>query len=238
MQIASRAEAQFPRDAEFPELRGRILVAGGNAVEGNAELAAALRLDPSRVTTLSLLAGSAASEGRWREAARYLGRIPEGRRNAEILRLAWQTAMKLEDYDLALALSHDLEKKETTDTRLLYSVRTLVAARESREAQDLASTDLKTVTAADVRASLYVLRALAARQTRGDAEAILEDLRTALRENPDDSEALVAIADALKDAHEYHKALTYLKRAQELSPDDASVRARISDMSRLAGSQD
>jgi len=238
MQIASRGEALFPDDPDFPELRGRILLARGNSVEGHAALAAALRLDPSRVTTLSLLAASAAGAGRWQEAAGYLERVPESRRNAGLLRLGWQIAMKLEDYDGALAMAHDIEKKETDDARLLPAVRTLVAERKSREAMDLASADLNAAKAADVRASLYALRAFAARQAGGYADDVLADLRTALRENPDDREALVGIADVLKDQREYRKALTYLKHAQELSPGDASVRARVSDMSRLAESQD
>ncbi len=238
MQLLSEAETRFPEDPAFPELHGRILLSRGNSAEGEEELAAALRLDPTRVSALSLLASSAAAGQRWQEAASYLERIPAGRRDAGLLTLGWQVAMKLADYDRALAIAHDLERSQTVDSRLLFSVRTLLAAGRLPETRDLATADLKTVQAPQVRASLYVLRALAARQGGGDAQAVLTDLRTAIRENPDDREALLAIADALGDAHEYRKALAYLKHAQDLAPDDPSLRARVSDMSRLAASED
>ncbi len=238
MQIASRGETEFPHDAAFPELRGRVFLSRGNVDEGEKELAAALLLDPERVSVLALLARSAAAGERWQEAAAYVERIPERRRNPDVLRLAWQIAMKLSDYDRAQTLAQELREKDSRDSRLVFSVRTLLAAGKPVEARDLATSDLRAVTAPDVRASLHVLRALAARQAGGDTDAELQDLRAALLENPDDREALLAVADALAAAGDYRKALAYLKHAQELSPDDASVRARVNDMSRRASSEE
>lgn len=234
MKILSEVEAKFPADPAFPELRGRILLARGNSTDGEAALQAALKLDPSRVSTLALLADVAARAGRWQEAAGYLQRIPDRQRSSGMFELGWQIAMKLADYEQALGYAQTLEKRGGGDDALLYRVRTLVAAARPQEAEEQATADLKVATTPAVRGSLYFLRAQAARQTGGDADAVMTDLRAALNQNPDDHDALLAIADALSGAHEYRKALAYLKHAQELSPDDADIRARVSDTARLA----
>ena len=237
MKMATEAQSKFPNDPAFPELRGRILLARGNSVEGDAALEQALTLDPMRVSTLSVLADSAARAERWQEAAGYLERIPDWQRSAEILQLGWQISIKLGDYDKALALAQANEKKAGGEPSLLLRVRTLVAAGRSTEAKDLAAADLRTATMPSVRASLYLLRALAEGQAGADEGTILADLRSALLENPDDPEALLAMADELSAVHEYHKALGYLKRAQELSPDDAAIRARVHDISERENAQ-
>ncbi len=234
MKILSDVEARFPNDPAFPELRGRILLARGNSTDGEAALQAALKMDPSRVSTLALLAGAAARAGRWQEADGYLGRIPDAERSPEMLEMGWQIAMQLADYERALGFAQALEKTAGADDALLFRVRTLVAARRLQEAQDQATADLKTAAKPAVRGSLYFLRAQAAQQSGGSEDAVMADLRAALRENPDDREALLAIADALSGAREYRKALAYLKHVQELSPDDADVRARVNDATRLA----
>ena len=233
MKILSEVEPKFPNDPAFPELRGRILLARGNSVEGEAALQAALRLDPTRASTLALLAGAAARAGRWQEADGYLQRVPERQRTPELLKVGWQISMQLADYDGALAYAGTLEKAGG-DESLLFRVRTLVAAGKAKDAQELATADLLTVKTPEVRGSLYFLRATAARQAGAGDDAVLADLRAALKENPDDGEALLAIADALSSGHEYRKALAYLKHAQELSPDDADIRARVSEAARLA----
>ncbi|MGO9413053.1 MAG: tetratricopeptide repeat protein [Spirochaetia bacterium] len=236
MKILSEAEPKFPEDAAFPELRGRILLSRGNSAEGEAALARALTLDPNRVSTLALLAGAAARAGRWQEAEGYLQRVPEQDRDVETLQVAWQIAMNLADYEQALTIAQTLEKRRGGDEALLYHVRTLLAANRSREAADLATSDLQNVKTPAVRASLFFLRAQASHQAGDAPEAGLADLRAALRENPDDLETLLAIADTLSGGGEYRKALAYLKHAQELSPEDADIRARVNNATRLAGS--
>jgi tetratricopeptide (TPR) repeat protein len=237
MKILSEVEEKFPDDPAFPELRGKILLARGNSTEGEAALAEALKLDPTRVSTLTLLAGAATRAGRWQEAAEYLQRIPERQRSAEQYELGWQIAMELADYEQALGFAQSLEKTPGGDDALLFRVRTLVAANRPQEAQQQATADLKAATTRAVRGSLYVLRAQASRQAGHNEAAILDDLRSALRENPDDRDALLAIADSLSSTHEYRKALAYLKHAEELSPGDADLRARVSEATRLAESE-
>jgi tetratricopeptide (TPR) repeat protein len=237
MRILSDSESKFPNDPAFPELRGRILLERGNAAEGEAALLLALKLDPNRISTLSLLAGAAARAGRWQEADEYLQRIPEQDRDVETLKLGWQIAIELADYQKAFSLAQTLEKRARGDEVLLYRVKTLIAAARPQEAADLVTTDLKSATNPSIRASLYVLRAHGLREAGGSQDAVLADLRAALWENPDDLRALLAIADALSSTGEYRKALAYLKHALKLSPEDADIRARVITTSRLVGAE-
>lgn len=234
MKILSDVEGKFPGDPSFPELRGRILISRGNAVEGEAALQDALRMDPNRVSTLELLAQVSAGAGRWQEADAYLQRIPPEKWTAETQETGWKVAVNLEDYDRALTLAQALEKSEPGDAALLYRVRTLVAASRTQDATDLATQDLKGAKDPAVRASLYFLRADAERRAGASQDMILQDLRAALRENPDDMESLLAIADALSAAGDNRRALGYLKHAQELAPEDADIRARVANAARLA----
>ena len=235
MRILSGAESKFPNDPSFPELRGRIMLARGNVVQGEAALERALTLDPNRVSTLALLAGTSAGAERWSEADGYLQRIPERDRTPDLLRLGWRIAMGLEDYDRALSFADSIEKAGSGDALLLFRVRTLVAARRTQDTKEQTTTDLKTATTPAVRATLYVLRSQAERQAGEDDSVVLADLRSAILENPDDRDALLAIADVLSKAREYRRALGYLKHALELAPEDADIKARISTTSRLAG---
>jgi tetratricopeptide (TPR) repeat protein len=237
MKLLSDVESKFPGDPAFPELRGRILISRGNSVEGEVALAEALKLDPNRVSTLALLADAATRAGRWQEADGYLQRIPEQDRDLETIQLSWQIAMKLADYERALAAAETLEKRESGDQALLYRIRTLVSANRDQDAADLVTSDLKNATTPAVRCTLYSLRAEATRLAGGSQDAELADLRSALHENPDDVEALLAIADALSRTGEYRKALSYLRHAQELSPEDADIKARVASAARLAGPQ-
>jgi len=235
MKVLSDAEGKFPGDPSFPELRGRIMLARGNIVGGEAALQDALKIDPRRVSTLALLARTSAGAGRWQQADGYLQRIPERDRNAELLQLGWRIAMGLEGYDRALSFADSLEKTGVGDSGLLFRVRTLVAARRTQDAKEQATSDLKNATTPAVRATLYVLRAQAERQAGDDETTTLADLRSALLENPDDRSALLAVADVLSSAREYRRALGYLKHALELAPEDADIKARISTAARLGG---
>lgn len=236
MQVVGDAEGRFPNDPAFPELRGRILLSRGNSALGDAALNRALRLDPLRGSTLALLADSSARSERWQEAAEYLSKIPSWLRTADDLRLGWQIAMSLGDYDQALSFARALGKKAGGDEPLLLSARAVLAAGKIPEALDLIAKDLPAVSTPASRSTLYTLRALAERQTGGN-DAALADLRLALRENPDDIEALVAITDILGDAGDYRRALNYLKHARELAPSDAALHARYDELARRAESE-
>lgn len=232
LQVLADAEQNFPTDASFPELRGRILLSDGRSDEGVAALTQALALSPGRVTVLSLLLQEAVKAQEWGDAASWLAQIPEQSRSPDDLRMGWRTGMGLGDYAQALAHASALEKKGGGPDAMALEARALVAAGDQARALSVVDAALPQAGEASLRSELYFIRSTAG------SEDPLRDLRSALRAGPDNLEALAAIADALAAQQEYRKAMEYARHAADLAPDNAQLVQKASDLEKLAASEE
>ncbi len=224
------AEKQFPTDASFPELRGRILLETARNDEGMAALNRALSIEPGRIPTLTLLLKQAVQTRNWTTASALLAQIPEQVRTPEHLRLGWQTASGMGDHALAVTYAQTLARVVPGAEPLILEARSMVAAGRGSEAMQVVTRAMTVADTHALRSALYVIRS-----TAGSADP-LRDLRAALMENPDSLDALLAISDLLARQQDYRKAMEYAKRAAGLSPDDPAIRLKAADLERLAAS--
>jgi len=224
------AEKQFPSDASFPELRGRILLETSRVDEGVAALTRALSIDPGRVSTLTLLLKQAVRAQSWTTASALLAQIPEQARTQEHLRLGWQTASRMGDQSLAITYAQALARVTPGAEPLILEAKSMVAAGRSAEATRVVTQAMAVADTPALRAELYVLQSAA-----GSSDP-LHDLRSALLEDPDNVDALLAISDLMAKQQDYRKAMEYAKRAAGLSPENPGIRQKAADLERLAAS--
>lgn len=224
------AEKRFPLDASFPELRGRILLETSRSDEGVAALTRALSLEPTRVSTLTLVLKQAVRSQSWNKAASWLAQIPEQVRTPEHLQLGWQVASNRGDHAQAAAYAQALERVVAGAVPLTLEARSLVAAGRASEAMTVVMRALPIADTPAIRGELYVIRSTAG------SEDPMHDLRSALLEDPNSVEALLAISDLLAKQQEYRKAMEYAKRAAELSPQNVGIGQKAADLEKLAAS--
>jgi tetratricopeptide (TPR) repeat protein len=227
--VLADAEARYPADASFPELRARILLDEGKTEEAVTALQHAHELAPANLGILSLLVSTSTRSQQWKEAASWLAQIPEPARTPEHLRLGWQISTGLGDNAQGLAFAARLFQKTKDGGALALEARSMLGAGRPADAMVVIDHVLLSMEPQPPLASeLHFLRSRA-----GSADPLL-DLRTALRENPDNGEALAAIAEVLAGQKDYRKAMEYAKRASALAPDNAALSQRAGELSRLA----
>jgi Tfp pilus assembly protein PilF len=225
-------ERAFPAEAGFAHLRGRILVSEGRTADGVAELRRALTIRPDRVETLSLLLRVSVEAADWPGARSWLARIPEARRSADDLRMAWRVAAAESAAEEALGYARALRARDGGAETLRMEAVSLLALGRKAEARAVLDEAITRPAEAAARGVLYFLRSTA------DSDDPLRDLRAALRENPDNREALLAIVDLLARGGESRKALEYARHAAALSPGDASLAALVKDLARRVAAGD
>ena len=222
------AEARFPADPSFPELRGQILLDMGSTTEGVDSLKRALADQPGRVSTLSALLKASAGAAEWNEAESWLEQIPDASRTTNDLLLGWRASEALGSHDQALVWARELGSKGAPVTAVGLEAQSLLAA--GRQADALAAVD-RGLTVADTpeeKSALLAIRALA-----GSADP-LSDLRQALMDNPDNQPALVEMADILAAQGEVRKAALYAHQASILDPRDAALAQKAADLEARA----
>lgn len=230
--VLADAEARYPADASFPELRARILLDEGRTGETVTALRHAHELAPENLGILSLLVSTSAYAGQWNEAASWLAQIPAPARTAEHLRLGWEISTGLGDHAQALASALLLFRMTRSVEALALEARSMLATGRPADALVVIDHGLLAMDPPPPLASeLHFLRSQA-----GSADPLL-DLRTALRENPDNAEALAAIADVLAGQKDYRKAMEYAKRASALAPDNAALARKARELSKLAAAE-
>ncbi len=230
LRVLSDAETRFPKEAEFPELRGRILLDMGKPGTAEEALKRALAIDSRRTTTLSLLLRGAAAVAHWQDAQSWLEQIPDAARSENDLRLGWLAAESLGSHETAIGYARALGARGASAPALELEARALIAAGRAADALAAADRGVAAADTSQARSTMYVIRAAA-----GSTDP-LTDLRFALRENPDNIEALAAIADALAAQGELRKASEYARRAAALDPGNASLAAKAADLAARAGS--
>jgi tetratricopeptide (TPR) repeat protein len=226
--ILVQAEGRFPSDPSFPELRGRILLETGRSEEGVAALARTLSLEPGRVTTLTLLLKQEVQARSWNKASALLAQIPAKSFTPEHLRLGWQVATSLGDYERAIAYAEALQRSSSDAAPLALLARSMVAAGRTAQAMEVITRALPAAGTPALRSELYVIRSTAG------SDDPLRDLRSALLEDPNNVEALIALSDILASQQEYRKAMDYAKHALLLSPGNAGLSQKVIDLERLA----
>jgi len=224
------AEARFPSDATFPELRGRVLLETSRSDEGVAALTRALTLEPARVSALTLMLKQAVRTRSWNQAASLLAQISEQGRTPEHLQLGWQVASNRGDHTQAVAYAQALQRVVAGAVPLTLEARSLVAAGRAPEAMTVLTRALPIADTPAIRGELYVIRSTAG------SEDPMHDLRSALLADPNGVEALLAISDLLAKQQEYRKAMEYAKRAAELSPQNPGITQKAADLEKLAAS--
>lgn len=220
------AAQRFPGNADVLELAGRALLSLGRQEEALATWREILEREPSRVSTLRLLALDAAARRQWSEARQLSERIPADAQTPDDLDLAWNVAWQLDDRSEALAIARELAARRPGSASGLALARSLAGAGQRAEALAEAERWLAQMaqspaeaadTASRVRSGLLSLRG--ALRAADDPQAALDDLRAALIADPDNLDALLMLADLLDRAGEPRKALGYLKHAAEISSD-------------------
>jgi tetratricopeptide (TPR) repeat protein len=219
------AEARFPRDPAFPELRGRILMSAGKPEEALSALTGALSLSPGSLSTLTLLVRLATNGQDWEKASSWLAQIPDASLTGELIVQGWEAATGLGDHTKAIAYAQTLERKTGGPAPLALEARSMVSAGQPEKARVVIDHALGAMEPEPaLRAELYAIRSTAA------SEDPQRDLRSALMEDADNVDALVGMSDHLGSQKEYRKALGYAKRAAELSPDNAAIAQRVADL--------
>ncbi len=227
--VLTDAEARFPAEAPFLELRARILFDQGSTIEAVAMLRRAHDLAPKSVSVLTLLASIAEQQQQWNEAADWLEQIPPASRTSEHLQLGWRIFTGLGDHAQAMSLASTLFEMTHDPKALALEARSMLAAERPADALIVIDHVLLAMNPSPAFASeLHFLRSRA-----GSADPLL-DLRSALREDPDNGEALSSIAEVLAGRKDYRKAMEYAKRASALAPEDAALAQRAAEMSKLA----
>jgi Tfp pilus assembly protein PilF len=222
------AEARFPADASFPELQGRILLETGRNDEGVSVLTAALSIEPGRISTLALLLRQAIQTQSWTMAAQFLVQMPDKTLTPDLLRLAWEVEMNLDDFPRAVAYAQALERADRGAKPLALEARALVAAGQLDKARDVVTRALSAADTAALRAELLYVRSTAG------SDDPMRDLRNALLVDPENLEALTAISDLFAQQKDYRKAALYARQASELSPQSASLAQKAADLQKQA----
>ena len=180
------------------------------------------------MVSLTLLLRQAVKEERWGDASMLFTRIPPAARTTDHLRLAWQAAMGLGDYEQAIALARQLESLQAGASSMALEARALVGAGRKADALPLVDKALAAADDPALRSELSTIRAAAG------SDDPLRDLRSALAANPDNVEALVAISDLFASEQDYRKAMEYAKRAAELSPGNELLAQKAANLQTRA----
>jgi tetratricopeptide (TPR) repeat protein len=232
IRVLSEAEERSPANADFPELRARILIEIGRPDEGVTILTQALSLAPGRISLLTSLLRQAVLGERWNQATAWLGEIPSRDWTPEHFVLGWKVATALGEHARAIQYAQTLELRAGGAGPLALQARSLVAIE--RPAQALLIVDhalLSMDPEPSVRSQLLVIRSTAG------SEDPVHDLRAALLEDPLNIAALAGLSDEMAKARDYRKALEYAKRASALSPGTTSLAQKVIDLGKLAESR-
>ena len=229
--VLSDAEARYPSESSFPELRARILLDEKRTQEAVTALRHAHELASENLGVLSLLVSTSAQARQWNEASSWLAMIPAPARTAENVRLAWRISTGLGDHAQAQATALQLFQMTKNPEALALEARSMLASGNPAAARLVVDHVLGAMAPPpQLSSELHFLR------SQAGSEDPLLDLRTALKENPDNPEALAAIADVLAGQKDYRKAMEYAKRASALDPDNAALAQKARDLARLAPS--
>jgi tetratricopeptide (TPR) repeat protein len=230
LRVLDDAEARFPNDPSFPELRGRILLATGQDEDAVTALKRSLSLDPARMGALSLLLEHAVGAVQWNDAEGWLARIPDASRSVAILRLGWQAEEGLGNHDQAITYARAIGTGGNPDEAQEREIRSLIAAGRAPDALAMADKGIAAASDPSVRSTFRALRAAA-----GSADP-LSDLRQALLDNPRNGEALSAIADLFAAQGDLRKAAEFARSAASLDPQNAALAAKAAGFASRADS--
>jgi tetratricopeptide (TPR) repeat protein len=226
--VLDDAEARFPAEAAFPELRGQILLDTGSATEGMSSLKRALADDPGRVSTLSALLRASVDTGAWNDAASWLQQIPDASRTADDLRRGWQASEGLGAHDQAITWARALGTRGAPVEALGLEARSLLAEGKAAEALAVVNQGMAAADTPELRSMLLAIRAVS-----GSADP-LSDLRQALLDNPENVSALAEMADLLAAQGDIRKAVEYAHGASVLDPHNAALARKAADLEARA----
>jgi tetratricopeptide (TPR) repeat protein len=225
LEVLREAGAQFPADAEIPELAGKMLLGEGRSDEGLAELRRALELEPGRLSTLRLVVGEAMRLQRWVQASRSLEEILEQEQSVEDLANAFTVARRLGDRPLALSYAETLYRLEPGDASRLRYAGALLGAGRREEARGLVDQALEPSAPPEVRSSMLYLQAALLEQT--DPEEALRTLQRALIADPDNDQAVRRLAELYLQRGELREARLFFRTAVQQNPGDAGLKLQL-----------
>jgi tetratricopeptide (TPR) repeat protein len=211
------------------------LLDAGRGNEGEIELLKALELAPGRMGTLELLLNNAMRSKRWLQANTYLTQILALSSAGQYISAGYAISWNLGDFTGAAGYARKLVQSGYGDSPDYLLARALHAQGNDVEAAVLAEKGIAGAKTPGAKSRFLFLRASIQRQSK--PEDAVKDLRTALLADGDNLDALLLLADLLAASKEYRGAVVYLKHAAELSPEEAGIKARISELEKLAETQ-
>lgn len=209
-----------PRDPQGFILRGRVLLAKGDAARAEADLTAALALAPAAVEALLLRAEVQAAQKRWDESERDLATVIEkavdAARAAEARRARARIRAAAGRFDDAAADLDALIAKDPNDRSLVLEKGSMLL--RAGRLDDAAATAEKAL-AGEARNARFLLLRAEVLAARGDAAGAVRDATAALASDAQLSEALVLRGELRLKGGEKAKAAADLKQAMQMRPD-------------------
>ncbi|GEM_PF-2696885 len=229
--ILTEAEKKYSDDADFPELRGRILMEESRDNEGLKALNRALEIEPNRISALRLLLENAVKMKRWIQGSIYLSRIlksSQGSLDEEDYLLAYEIYTNINDSDSALEYAEKLYKLGTRDIYSYYYARALIAAGKKERALAVIEKGInkaRTSGNGEIMSRLYYLKGKIVMEN--DPEAALNLFRHSIFEYPENVDTMIELARMYIRNNDFRRASLYLRQAVKLRPEDQGLKIQL-----------